>query len=521
MSRPLQLGLELGARTLILASGPMGRGSGAAWRCRIQSRTQEHDQPHLVHEIAALLHPFRHGRLRTPLILLAPHSYLRTVTVRVPTLAQLPDALTQELASQLPFEMERAQTAFVVRRQQRVDGQQECTVTVAACERGQLEEDLDALWQAGWVPRRVLPVAEAIVQAAQALGVIDATPTLFMDMGQRRTTIACVEEGRVVYARDVALGVDHVTDALMTQVTIGDKTLALSRDEAQALVREVGIPEGSSPLVGSVQIPVVTYLAMIQPVLEQLVSELRRTMTSGSAGSVAHAPARLVISGESTHLPRYDTWLSAHVALPVVRMACDQWKDQEGASAAVVYGAALCAQGTFLDLHPETSRRRGAIVRVVASLWKALVVAAILVWAATAGRTLQHQRAQLERRALETRWTDAQPVVSLQQQLERYTDVTQRLAQNRSLPLGWFRQLAAELPQSVRLTTLNVSATHAVALEGEAQERDQTAEATISELTVWLAQLRLCRDVQLGSTRRLEAEGNLVAFALTCQLTKP
>ncbi len=87
------------------------------------------------------------------------------------------------------------------------------------------------------------------------------------------------------------------------------------------------------------------------------------------------------------------------------------------------------------------------------------------------------------------------------------------------IPVSWFRHLTEGFPNPVHLTQLTInSAKHDVSMRGEAQEREQSPEAHVSELALWLEQVSLCRGVQLGSTHRASANGNLVEFSLSCQL---
>ncbi|MBI3996883.1 MAG: hypothetical protein HY352_04420 [Candidatus Omnitrophica bacterium] len=475
----------------------------------------------LRQDLSELLRPVRRVRGRASLVVVAPNSHVRQLTMQVTHPSTIGSSLHAQLPALLPFDASEAHVQFHLERRQPINGHHEVVVSLMACERTLLQRDLEWLWRSGWMPTAVIPSALALVQVGRALGTIGAEPVVLMDIADRRTTIALVDAGAVTYARDVALGMEHLIDALTSQVSMGDRTLALSRPKAEALLRDVGIPHEASTVVGPVQIPVATYLAMIQPVLEQLASEIRRTMTSGAHATTATPPTRLLISGEACRLARYDTWLAAQLGMSVTRLTCESLLGESGATAAVVCGAALCDQMPSRSLLLPMFHRRRIVTTIAGYLWKTLLAMTLLIWLGTGWRMHQDQRLLQRRRELEAPWVVLQPAVSLQQQCETYAGVAQHVTKAFSLPPAWFHQLAKAFPNPVRLTRLDVSATRAVMLEGEAQERAQTAEATVSELTVWLQESRLCRDVQVGSTRRVEADGNLVAFSLTCQLTTP
>jgi hypothetical protein len=109
------------------------------------------------------------------------------------------------------------------------------------------------------------------------------------------------------------------------------------------------------------------------------------------------------------------------------------------------------------------------------------------------------------------------PVATLQENVGVSTGLVQRLSVERGLPLEWFRQLASGFPSPVRLAHLSVAATHGVNMTGEAQEREQTPEAYVSELALWLESARICQGVEVGSSRLVAAAESLVEFTLSCR----
>jgi cell division ATPase FtsA len=363
----------------------------------------------------------------------------------------------------------------------------------------------------------VAPAGLALVQAAKTLKALGPEPAALVDIGQRRTTIGLVENGEMVYARDVTLGADHLTEALLGQVSVGAQTVQLSPAEAQALLEEVGIPEAQpGAMVGQRGIPAATYLAMLQPCLEQLASELRRTMTYGAQTS-STAPARIVISGDGSRLPHVDAWLAKYLGLPVTRLSCERLVGAEGAAAGVVCGLALLAGAPKLDLQPDAMRRRGMIVRATNWLWQGLAVVAVLLWLGAFWWQTQLQKISERLSPLEARWTSLQPVVELQEAVETQTRVHRRFQHDQSIPLEWFERLAHGFPAPVRLTQLSVDAKRQVQMSGEAQQREQSAEAYVSELSLWLEEGEMCHDMQLGAGRRTTPTEHLVEFTLTCR----
>jgi len=510
----LRIGVDINARTLNAAWVTQRFGSPPQWHYLERPRSYGAPATTLSQDLAALLHPLRAHRFTAGLMVSAPTSTVRSLTVQAADAKYIPEAVRAELPKLLPYEVDRAQVQFRVRRQQRVDDALECAVSLAACEAASLQDALDALWQAGWVVRGVAPAALALVQTAKALGAVRQDAVVLVDIGERLTTMVLIEAGEAVYARDVTLGGDHLTDALTGQVG----PVALTWEEADALKREVGIPEAQAGLaVGPRRIPVGAYLSMVQPILEQLVSEIRRTMTFGAQAVSASAPVRVMISGEGSRLPQITSWLSGKLAVPVTRLNCEPLLGSAGATAAVSCGLALFSHPPKLDLQPPASKQRSVLTQAAAWCWRGIALATLAIWIGTGVWHVRRRHVADELRAINVRWATVQPIVEMKDNVDAYMQLTHRLTVERGVSAAWFRTLAGDFPKAVRLTTLAVSGPHEVRLEAEAQERAQSPEAYVSEFALWLDRADLCRNVQLGSTGRKEADNTLVTFSLTCQ----
>lgn len=525
LQSPIRVGLELDAHSVKAAWAIPRPGGRLDWSYRVSPRVEdEASSEALRREIARVLQPLRRHWLHVRLVISSPASYVHRLVVHVTDDQRITGVIEEQAPKLLPFAIEQAHLQFTVQRATPSGGHLERQIALAACERAVVERDLAALYDAGWVPSGVLPSSVALVEAARALGVLGQTPLLLIDLGERRTTIALVEAGDVVYARDISIGADHLTEALMGQVAIGPETLSLSRAQAQALKATVGIPDASASQetvnAGSIRIPLARYLAMVQPVLEQLTSEVRRTIAFAAQTASSAAPTRALISGIGCQMPQCDHWLSRTLGLPVSRLDCTPILGASGATAAVPYGLAVATPSHLLDLQPVPWRRRGHVVRAAAQASRVLLAAALLVGVAGGWWVVKDGTMSSQLTHLETQQRHLQPVVSLQEQLAAYTGVVDRLINEQGVPLVWGRRLAQDFPSPVRLTHLTVDVSGRVALTGEAQAREQNPEANISTLVLWLEQHRLCQQVELQSSRRISASGDLAEFSLTCQLLR-
>ena len=490
------------------------------------------DSDAIAQRLARLLQPLRRDRLTAQIVLAAPLGLIRSVTVRIDEPSQLSAAVQDRLPPLLPFDAEQGQVAFQLRRQQRMADQLECDVVVAACEQAALQQQLEALWQAGWIPSAVVPSAVALVTVGKTLGVVDKDAMVMMEMGGERTTMVLVDSGEPIYARDVSLGMRHVCEALVHGLADqGGGSISLA--EAATLIERLGLPASPQPSVPlsaeagvaesmsfegvGGQVSATMYFSILQPILEQLVSELRRTMTFGAQTTVSTLPQRLLISGDGSRIPHSDRWFAQQLGVPVTRLSCEPLVGAAGAAAAVACGLALLGRPSELDLHMPLFRQRRQWWRVAALLSALFMVLTVGLWLGLGWQGIQAHRMSRQLAAVNDRWIAIQPLVTLQHTIEHHTHLMEQLVTAHGIPPSWFRRLAQGFPSAVRLASLAIQPDGRVAMTGEAQGREQTPDSTVSSFALWLEQSSLCRDVQLGSTRRVGTNEELVEFRLSCQ----
>ena len=522
--RTLSIGLEIGDRTLRVA-WRAGR-QGGTWQYLHTLRTGD-DNTTLLVDLQRLLRPLARTRFSARLFLASPTSSVQDCHLEAADPKQLREALQEQLPKLLPFALETASYQYRVRQQQRTNDHWTFGLTLAACDATVLNEQLEVLWRAGWAPSSVVPPALALLTAAKAAGALSAEPTALVDLGDRRTTIALVAHGGVVYARDVTLGGEHLVEALMSQVSVGERTVNLARADAEQLQETYGFPldtasappgTGAPPAAPSAPaIPLSTYQAMLQPLLEQLAGEMRRTMTFGAQTVQAPTPTRILLSGAGARWPNADAWFAKQLGIATSRMDCGRLLGPEGASAAVVCGLAAVPTAARLDLQPPAARQRAQFLSASVRVWQACLVMVLVTWTGAGWWQMRHRAIRQEVARLQTRLAEFEPVTAAQAAAAAYHDIIAQLGEQRGVRLAWFRELADGFPSPVRLKELAVAPDGDVRMTGEAQERDQTPEAYVSTLANWLEERGTCRQVQLGSSRQADPSGSLVEFTMDCR----
>jgi hypothetical protein len=467
----------------------------------------------------------------------------------------------ERLPPLFPFEPTRCRSHYRLLSRQSSNGALGCVLQVAACDLEALNRDLAAFWRIGWIPSFACPTALSLGALLSAQGPLaEKEPVLVVELGAGHSTLAIAANRQIVFARDVALGSDYLTEALTCQVMVGRESLQLSWEQAERLKCEVGIPEADStvqPLEG--RLPLQRYHAMLQPALEQWLGEIQRTMAFGIQSLPEAVPQTVLLCGGGSQLAGLERWLSQQLGLPVESLTLQPILGEDLPAFAVTCGL-LVVEGASrqplrpssaprltvgpglqpprpcppcvsrgrrgedgaeplagVNLLPEKTLKTRRLIRAARITIKGLIVAVMGVWLGIGAMALKLRPAQGQLATLEQRWKRLEPVTALAEAVATHATLLETLSGTQGVSAQWLKRLAEDFPHPVRLTELSISAGGEVRAAGQAQAREQSPEAYVSELAIWLEQVGLCQDVRLGSTQRKPHDPELVDFSLTCQ----
>ena len=604
-----RIGIDIGSHVIKLAWTQPSRRGGVSWHYDQRPRDPSDRPEEAAVALTELLHPVLKRCFDVPVAVAVAQSHVRQVSLKATNSQQVSSVLERLIPTLFPFELSRCRYRSRVIRQDSVHGQLSLLLQVAACDLDVLRRDLEALWRIGWIPSEAYPPAVAMAALAAAQPQWRRQTVLLLDLGARHSTLAILAGGHVAFARDVALGSEDLTEVLTSQIVVDQETLQLSRRDAEELKRKIGIPRVIAPAqVIEGRLPLGTYQALLQPVLEQWLEEIRRTIAFGvripssvQTPEVSSAPREggtsepvtyhvkttpadvgepltpqaLLLCGGGSRLPGLEPWLDEQLGMPVYRLSTKPFLADDLPELCIASGLllipGLAAQQKSKSASPlpavirkmislssspipeatmpvpvdatrvgdsaAQSATRGArsnpcdvsllpqqtmqvrqMIRAERLIVKGLMITIVALWCGVGLRVTETIPVKQRLLPLQSRWKQLEPATNLITEVNTRTSLLVMLLATRKIPVDWLEKLAKDFPKPIRLTKLVVTQVGDVQLEGHAQARDQTPEAYVSELAMWLQRVGLCQSVRLGPSQRSPASSELVDFSVTCHL---
>jgi len=253
---------------------------------------------------------------------------------------KIPEIVKYEAQQQIPFDMDEVIWDYQVFTDEKST---ETEVGIFAMRRELLREHLQFLSNLNLEPAAVQSAPLAMYNALKYEEIIDSEPVVILDIGARNTELI-VAEGNSLWTRNIPIGGNHFTEALV-------KTFKLSFRKAENLKREAAKSKYARQI----------FQAM-RSVFADLVAEIQRSIgfyTSSRRGVKLH---KLIAMGNAFRLPGMQKFLQQNLSMEVVRPSTFKMLNASNArnapelldrllSFSVAYGLAL--QG--LDLAQITS----------------------------------------------------------------------------------------------------------------------------------------------------------------------
>ncbi len=422
---------------------------------------------------------------------------------------ELGEGIRWEAEQYIPFSLDEAFLDFIVLGEVTEAGARKLEVVVIAALKETVNKRVSLLEEAGLRPRNLNINPLALWNSLERSSEMGKEEVVaLVDLGRETTSINVFREGKLRFTRDIAVGGEKATAAVQ-------KGLNLDFVEAEKRKREEGIEE-SSPIY-----------PLITPVIEQLSSEIGRSLDFYKAQSREPKIDRVVLSGGGAKLKNIDKFLAeglgikVELSTPFRNIECDpqtfppDYLEEVSPAFTIAIGLALSAlKPKRISLLPVELRKEPkellmeSLPKVGAGLLPFILFSVFSVQMIRIG-SLSRQDRHLKRDIDELRGR-AGYVEELEKEKEILTkkrDLIGNLSERQSFWPGLLKGLSEEIPERVRLTKISLTE-GGLRISGEA-----LSSPLVFEFITHLQKLPYFEKVRLDYT---ETDEKSVKFELLC-----
>ena len=367
---------------------------------------------------------------------------------------------------------------------------------LAACIKQQDYKQVQALVSELGLKLTGIPILADCLGQAYAAELADGH-VVVLHMGKLQTEINIYNNGLLEFNHTINFGGQTITEA-MTGVLVGEAgRVELNNDQAEELKRANGVPLDLAKFPKLDKVPVVQLQAMLCPVIERLIEEIKRSFEyyQNQIGEIDLK--KLIFSGGGAKTIQLADFLTQELGLAIVI------PEEVDAQYAELLGAAEL-EGQEINLMPEEVKHRWEIVRQKVSqppyLLAALIGVLLLIYFIL---SLQISSAQKQLVQANQKMVEYKPRLAVLEVLEKTAkaDERKKLAflsreQKGSLSANVFEELSRLIPKTAVIKVLSVSRDD-LHLWGTVFQKGEAAENILAGFVLKLSQANSFSDVEL------------------------
>ena len=220
---------------------------------------------------------------------------------------EIEEALRWELKDQVQFNLDKAKIKFSILGEKEEGESKKIELLAVVYKEADVEAKVKEINSLGLKIKSVVPTEYALARYVDYFDLISPQETIsIVDIGSVVTTIAIIGNKKLCFTRDVAIGGDSITD-VMTGVLISDQgKVELSREEAERIKCEQGIP-------GDIKI-----LSMMRPVLERLANQIKASLEYCEHQFKCELVRKVILAGNGSKLKGLKEYLSREIGVEII-----------------------------------------------------------------------------------------------------------------------------------------------------------------------------------------------------------
>lgn len=415
--------------------------------------------------------------------------------------AEIKEAVSLQVQKSIDYPVGQAVIDYVPSRPKAAVGNNEYIVVVV--KRDTIEQILSVARGAGLSVRSISLVPFSL-QALFSKS-IAAGNTALIYMGKSSTNISIFKDGQFESNREVAIGGEAITQAMIGKILHEGGEFDLDYAAAEKLKMEQGIPLDFDEYSRKAQLPADKIYAMVRPALEKIEAEVLRSFTFfGSAVS------QVIITGGASRIPNLLQSFNTVLKVPV-----KEAKDVPSQLAVAIGGALLPERS--INLLPEEYKHPALTqLRKLYNLWTPIIVFFVLLFLVWLGYAMKSGEVNRELSAVRAQ-AQVKPVleqVVLPAGMSNEMLARQQQQNRRFIEI--LGNLDAITPKSILFQSLNYdSQANRIVIRGVALRVKEGNE--ISKYIVALKANKVFQSIDLSS---LKESGSVAGFdfEITCLL---
>lgn len=248
-----------------------------------------------------------HGMPEARLLLTHTKNFVAEVEKPEAEAKDLRDAVIWQIADSLPFPVEKAEVRYELR---------DTRLMAAAVETEYLGLVIDVFHEAGIYPELVTLLPFAYQAFYERYDVFGRGVVMVVHMAGHQTSFFTFREGKLKALREIALGGEQVTQAMMGTLVVNETQVTVGYEEAKVLKESLGLP--TSQLMPDPEEPKRSQLSSrIRPIFEKLTTELKNSIGKIQRDFPGESLKGIFLAGGASQMKGIDDYFASALGVPV------------------------------------------------------------------------------------------------------------------------------------------------------------------------------------------------------------
>lgn len=285
---------------------------------------------------------------------------------------ELLEAIKWEAKEHIPFPVENAVIDYHIIGEVTDKGAKKIELLVVAVEKFVIDQHLSMLQNIQVRPASITVTPFALADVLRKNDYLKLDEALAaVSSGAETTTINIFSGEHLVFNREIPLGGNNITRAMVGTLISDSGQVELDINQAEILKKDWGVPDEKNPQQLTPEISSIQIAPLMRPILERLANEIRRSLDYYREESRGKRVTKVVLLGGNAELKGLEAFLGNALGIPVeichplkhleLEMPEERKKELEQLSPRLVIALGASLQGTKgVNLLPQELKEQAS-----------------------------------------------------------------------------------------------------------------------------------------------------------------